>query len=199
MVRVLSFILVFCSSFLSLAQENSNYHTNALSFSFNGLNLGSYNGGVGGRHWISKSTVINASIGGSMYERKYEKTTTVDNGLEKNKSLYLGIGLENHFKSSNDFSPFLSYRFEYGFNDRYYRGAYSTNENRDRTNSLNIDFGLGVEYWILNRISLSGQHLFNASYEFGERSTGTTPNEIQKTKGFQTGLGTTSIILSIYF
>ncbi|MCK9425795.1 MAG: hypothetical protein M0Q21_07150 [Ignavibacteriaceae bacterium] len=199
MVRVLSFILVFCSSLLSLAQENSNYRTNALSFSFNGLNLGSYNGGVGGRRWISKSTVINASIGGSIYERKYEKTATLDKGLEKTKSLYLGLGVENHLESSNDFSPFLSYRLEYGFNDRYYRGVYSTNENRDRTNSLNIDFGLGIEYWILNRISLSGQHLFNARYETGERSTGGTPNEIQKIKGFQTGLGTTSIILSIYF
>jgi len=199
MVRLLSFILVFGFSFLSLAQESSNYRTNALSFSFNGLNLGSYHGGVGGRHWISKSTVINASIGGTIYERKYDETATLDKGLEKTKSLYVGIGLENHLESSNDFSPFVSYRFEYGFNDRYYRGAYSTNENRDRTNSLNIDFGLGVEYWILNRISLSGQHLFNARYEFGERSTGGTPNEIQKIKGFQTGLGTTSIILSIYF
>jgi len=199
MVRALFFILVFCSSFLSLAQENSNYRTNALSFSFNGLNLGSYNGGVGGRRWISKSTVINASIGGSIYERKYDETATLDKGLEKTKSLYLGIGLENHFESSSDFSPFVSYRFEYGFHDQYYRSTFGSNEQRDGTSSININFGLGVEYWMLSRVSLSGQHLFNARYEFGERSTGGTPNDVQKIKGFQTGLGTTSIILSIYF
>lgn len=199
MVRLLSFILVFGFSFLSLAQESSNYRTNALSFSFNGLNLGNYQSGVGGRRWISKSTVINASIGGSIYERKYDETATLDNGLEKSKSLYVGIGVENHLESSNDFSPFVSYRFEYGFHDQYYRSTFGTNEQREETSSLNINFGLGVEYWILNRVSLSGQHLFNARYEFGERSTGGTPNEIQKIKGFQTGLGTTSIILSIYF
>ena len=199
MVRVLSFILVFCFSFLSIAQENSNYHTTALSFSFNGLNLGSYNGGVGGRRWISNSTVVNASIGGSIYERKYDKTATLDNGLEKSKSLYVGIGVENHLESSNDFSPFVSYRFEYGFHNQFYRSAFGSNEQRESTSSININVGFGVEYWILDRVSLSGQHLFNARYEFGERSTGGTPNEIQKIKGFQAGSGITSMILSIYF
>jgi len=199
MVRAAFFMLVFCSSFLSFAQESGNYKTTAVSFNFNGLNLGGFNGGVGGRHWISESTVLNVSISGSISERKYEKTANVENGLEKNKSLSLDLGVENHIKASDNFSPFLSYRVGYSIADRYYKYVFNSNENIDKTYSLNLYFGLGIEYWILNRISLSGQHLFLARYSTGKNSTGGNTNDIQNTKGFQVGLGTSSLILSIYF
>lgn len=189
---------LFLSSFLC-AQENNNYKTIAVSFNFNGLNLSTYYGGVGGRLWISESTVLNVSIGGSISEREYLESEEIDNGLEKNKYLILGIGMENHFPVTEDLSPYLSTRFSFGYNDQYYRYYNSNNEYQDVTYSYYLGIGLGVEYWIFDRISLSGQHLFNAYYEAGHRNTNGSATIVQEIKGYGLAFGTTSLILSIYF
>jgi len=201
MKTFLFFMLFIFPSFASLllAQENDNYKTIALSFNFNGLNLSNYYGGVGGRLWVSKSTVLNASIGGSISEREYLESDEIDNGLEKNKYLILGIGMENHFPMSDDLSPYLSTRLSFGYRNQYYRYYNSSNEQEDVTYSYNLGFGLGVEYWIFERISLSGQHLFNAYYEAGHRNTNGSATIVQEIKGYGLAFGTTSLILSIYF
>jgi hypothetical protein len=202
-MKSLSFFTLFlCFSFVSIAQNN-NYRSTALSFGFNGFNLSTYYGGIGGRLWISESTVLNTSFGGSISEKKYDETENYTNGLEKNKYLNIGIGIENHLDFSDDFSPYFSYRFSFGINDRYYR--YPTNisdvssEAKEKTYSYNLDLGFGIEYWILERISFSGQHLFNIRYENGHRTVGGPTRETQDVNGFALNLGTTSIILSIYF
>jgi len=192
-------LLVSSLSTFLFAQQENNYKTVALSFNFNGLNLSSFYGGVGGRLWISKSTVLNASIGGSISEREYLESDEVDNGLEKSKYLNLGIGMENHFPLSDDLSPYLSTRFSFGYNDQYYRYYNSNNEYHDVTYSYYLGIGLGVEYWIFDRISLSGQHLFNAYYEAGHRNTNGSATIVQEIKGYGLAFGTTSLMLSIYF
>lgn len=97
------------------------------------------------------------------------------------------------------FSPYFSSRLSFSLNDRYYRLIYSGGEQSEKTYSINLEFGLGVEYWVHERISFSGQHMFQARYETGERNTLTIPNEKQNTNGFNFNLGTTSLIISIYF
>lgn len=194
-----SFILILCLPIFLLAQEESNYKTIALSFNFNGLNLSSYYGGFGGRLWISESTVLNASIGGSISEREYEQTENTDKGLEKNKYLNIGIGMENHFTASDDFSLYLSSRLSFGYNDFYYRWTNYSYESSESFYSYNLGFGLGVEYWLFERMSFSGQHLFNAYYGTGERKSQNPEGIVQNTKGYGVSFGTTSLILSIYF
>ncbi len=195
------FLLVFSISFAAVAQ-NTNYRTTALSFSFNGFNLGSYYGGVGGRLWISGSTVLNASIGGSISETKYDPTGNYTSGLNKTKYLNIGFGFEKHFDSDKDLSPYYSARLSVGISDQYYRPSniqdYSY-ESIDKSNSFNLDFGFGIEYWILDRISLSGQHLFNVSYLSGKRTIAGRDLVTQDLDGFGVNLGTTSLMLSIYF
>jgi len=193
-----SFIIILYLPIFLLAQEESNYKTIALSFNFNGLNLSTYYGGVGGRLWISESTVLNASIGGSISEREYEQTEMTDNGLEKSKYLNIGFGMENHFPAADDISLYLSTRLSFGLNDQYYRSPISDYESTNRFYSYMFGFGLGVEYWIFNRMSLSGQHLFNAYYENGENNNPGNEEPIN-TKGYGVSFGTTSIMLSIYF
>lgn len=193
------FLLSLCLSSFLCAQENNNYKTIALSFNFNGLNLSTYYGGVGGRLWISESTVLNASIGGSISERESLESEEIDNGLEKNKYLILGIGMENHFPVTEDLSPYLSTRLSFGYSDQYYRYYNSSNEYQDVIYSYYLGIGLGVEYWIFDRISLSGQHLFNAYYEAGHRNTNGSATIVQEVKGYGLAFGTTSLILSIYF
>ena len=192
------FVFIICFSIITFAQSN-NYKTKALSFSFNGLNLSSFYGGVGGRIWVSDNTVLNASIGGYINETDYEKTETLDKGIQKNKSLTVGIGLENHLDNFSDFSPYFSTRISYSHTDQYYRSSIGYFLQENKNNSINLNLGFGIEYWIDKRISLSGQHLFYLGYNKGEQSTGNPSDENQDTKGFQIGFGTTSMILSIYF
>jgi hypothetical protein len=198
MKKLLFFSLFFVLSIFVFPQDK-NYKTTALSFSFNGLNLSSYYGGVGGRFWTTDSTVFNVSIGGSYSQKVYEATENLKEGFEKNSSLTFGIGGEIHYPTSENLSPYLSFRGSYTMNSRYYRPGYYDYESKDRINSFSFDFGLGVEYWILERISLSGQHLFNLHLDNGERTVGGVENETQDISGFGAGIGTTSIMLSIYF
>lgn len=191
-------LLVFSLSPFHFAQEESNYKTVAISFNFNGLNLSSYYGGIGGRFWISESTVLNASIGASINETEYEETEEYKKGLTKNKYLDVGCGMENHFPASDDLSLYLSARLSFGFNDYYYRSPTSDYEQTERFYSYRLGFGLGVEYWIFKRMSFSGQHLFNAYYGTGE-SNSSGFEGTRNTKGYGLSFGTTSIILSIYF
>lgn len=198
------FLLVFCISFTSIAQHESNYKSKSVSFSFNGFNLSSYYGGVGGRIWVSESTVLSVSLGGFINERKYNPTANYTSGMEKNKYLNAGIGVENHLNLSDDLSPYFSSRLSFGYNDRYFR--YSSNiqdsftDSKENIYSINLDFGFGIEFWIHDRISLSGQHLFNMRYETGQRTVGgVIAKDIQDIRGFGLNLGTTSMILSIYF
>ncbi len=192
-------IILISLQSLSIAQENSNYKTIALSFNFNGLNLSSYYGGVGGRWWISESTVLTGSIGGSISEREYEETENTDKGLDKSKYINIGFGMENHFTASDDLSLYLSTRLSFGYNDSYYRATTYYFEGTENFYSYNLGFGLGVEYWLFERMSFSGQHLFNAYYGTGERKSQSTEEMVQNTKGYGLSFGTTSIILSIYF
>lgn len=63
-----------------------------------------------------------------------------------------------------------------------------------------LQLGFGAEYWITHRISLAGQQLFRFSYGFGSnenRGGSNTPK--QNVTTFNVGLGTTSLILSLYF
>jgi hypothetical protein len=193
-----SIILVICLPIILLAQEENNYKTIALSFNFNGLNLSSYYGGVGGRLWISESTVLNASIGASINETEYEETEQYDKGLTKNKYFDFGIGMENHFIAEDDISLYLSTRLSLGLTDNYYRSHTSDYETTEKSFSYRLGFGLGVEYWLFKRMSLSGQHLFNAYYATGEYHY-FNEDAARNTKGYGVSFGTTSLILSIYF
>ena len=197
MKRLPVILLVLFLSSLSIAQQD-NYKTSALSFSFNGLNLSNYYGGIGGRWWLSDSTVFNLSIGGSVFNRKFRATEDLEEGYEKNTSFTFGIGMEGHLLESDDISPYYAFRGSLSLNNRFYKSSYDSFENSDKIFSFMIEAGFGVEYWIFKRISLSGQHLFNLRLDDGKRTT--SPNtDSQDVSGFYIGLGTTALILSIYF
>ena len=190
------FLVLFLST-LNLAQQD-NYKTTALSFSFNGLNLSNYYGGVGGRWWLTDSTVFNLSIGGSAFNRKFKATEDLEEGYEKNTSFTFGIGMEGHLLESDNISPYYAFRGSFTLSNRFYKSSYDSFESSDKIVSYNIEGGFGVEYWIFKRISLSGQHLFNLRFDDGKRTT--SPNtDSQDISGFYFGLGTTALILSIYF
>lgn len=193
-----SIILVMCLPIFLLAQEENNYKTIALSFNFNGLNLSSYYGGVGGRLWISESTVLNASIGASISETEQEATEEYDKGLTKNKYIDFGVGMENHLLEADNISLYLSTRLALGLTDNYYKSPTSDYKTTDKSYSYRLGFGLGVEYWLFERMSLSGQHLFNAYYTTGEYNF-SGEDSARNTKGYGISFGTTSLILSIYF
>ncbi|MCF8242573.1 MAG: hypothetical protein K9J16_14440 [Melioribacteraceae bacterium] len=199
MKKLVFVIFVLCFS-VSLFAQGDYSKTTAVSFSFNGLNLGSFYGGVGGRTWLSETTVLNVNIGGTISEQEYEKTDVLDKGLNKTKRLNLGVGIEKHFSGSTRLSPYYSFRLSIGLTDSYHRSSNSTSENAENKMSYNFDFGMGLEYWLDKSISITGQHLFTLGYKTGSRSFWNgVSNQSQDLKEFNIGTGTTSIILSIYF
>ncbi|MGA9119066.1 MAG: hypothetical protein WB699_06835, partial [Bacteroidota bacterium] len=66
MKRILTFACVAIISTSTYCQTDAQYlKSKALQFSFNGLNLSSFGGGVGGKLWIDDRTALSLAIGGT--------------------------------------------------------------------------------------------------------------------------------------
>lgn len=200
MKSILLLILVLVST--NLFGQNENAKTKALTFSFNGLNLNEFYGGVGGKVWLSDCSALNMNIG---FDNKNSSTAGTINrteGKENNKTIVFGLGFEKHFQGIEDLEPYWIGRVSGSYSERDYDPSvpfnYTPWGERSITRTISAETGIGVEYWLTKSISFSGQHLFRFYY-----STGSTNqydiNINQKiiNRGFDTG--TSSIILAIYF
>ncbi len=200
----LRFIIVFISIItISLsAQERENYKTSAISFSINGFSLGGYYGGVGGRLWISNLMTLNVSVNGGSEDETQKSLTSETQQTNTNSFVNLGVGIEKHFAESDNISPYLSGRLFYGWNERIRDIENNSGYKENRSyNSMGVDLGFGVEYWILERISLSGQHLFNftsSSSESGQSFLYFDDTKYDMSSN-SFNFGTTSLMISVYF
>ncbi|MGA9120271.1 MAG: hypothetical protein WB699_12985, partial [Bacteroidota bacterium] len=118
-------------------------------------------------------------------------------------TVQLQFGVEAHTFLSNEFSPYVTGAIFGRYEDQNYKTTYSgpsiSHESKYKSTNLGLLAGLGAEYWISNRISLAGQQTFQLSYGFGSHEEITDVDTKQNTRGFDVGLGTSSLILSIYF
>jgi outer membrane autotransporter protein len=118
----------------------------------------------------------------------------------------LSLGLEKHFKSSNNLSPYVGVEAQYS---KQYdasklvqsNGVSTTITSTDRTTTgYGLNAVLGVEYAVIKNISLAADYSYGYSYR---KSTNTssdlsvTPKSETTTKGFSLGSG--RLILLIYF
>jgi hypothetical protein len=190
-----------------MAQTEPEYlKTKALQFTINGLNLGTINGGVGGKVWTSERTAIAFSLaGGHSYDEA--DANSKQSGRMSTITMVQGqLGSEWHINPADNFSPYLAGAWFVRYDNQHNESSYSSASRADITitkkTSIGFCFGVGAEYWITKRISLAGQHLFQASYALGTQehtdyySTITTAQTI---RGFNIGVGTSSLILSVYF
>jgi hypothetical protein len=200
MKRFILLILILISGY-SYAQDQ-NLKTKALLFSFNGLNLNSFYGGIGGKVWLSDYTALNCNLGLSSRNNTTAGNAGRTEGEERNKSIFFGIGIEKHFDGIENLEPYLVGRIEGSYTDRDYNPSvpieYISWGSRSITRGISIQTGFGVEYWLADKISIAGQHLFAFNYSTGSNRN-YEENVAQKIINRGLDTGTSSLILAIYF
>jgi hypothetical protein len=116
--------------------------------------------------------------------------------------IQIQFGTEWHFDQVDSFSPFVAAAVFGRYESRSTEYVYPQvpiEETVTNTTSVGLNLGLGAEYWITKRFSLTGQHLFQVSYSKGTQEYKRVVAANSDTRGFNLGLGTSSLILTLYF
>jgi len=215
------FLLMFISS-LSFAQQNQGYFkagSKALLFEFSGLadlGAGSYNGGLGGKYFLTNKMAIRGSL--QFMDISQEIPYQGDGGLDGTRDVNLfGISgaLEVHFDTSR-VNPYFGggVGFAISSTERKTAAADITQQITVKNDvdgelgyfggtQLSIFAMLGVEVFIIDQLSLAAEYRLGYTYisqKDQEVTQGTTT--VTTRQGSITGLGLQSsgaLILSVYF
>jgi hypothetical protein len=189
---------------VSPQEETSSANKTAISFSFNGLYLRGLEGGIGLKSWVSARSALVASLEAHHKSRDEEYEESGDRSTTTT-SMGLSIEFHRHVSAGNKLSPYAGFGLGTGIRHRRNSHTYPEESGLDRYEitadeyyiSGNILFG--IEYFIADEISLSGQHSFEALYCFGseELEQGDQHNKADLS-GLSLGLGTSGLVLSIY-
>jgi opacity protein-like surface antigen len=194
-------LLVLCGALSVAAQSSEPLKTKALSFGFNGLNLGGVNGGIGGKMWISSQQAVTLNVSGaySSQLRKAIDSTRIDEE-QTNSEVNLVVGMEQHADLGRGFSPYVMGGLSIGYGYSESRDGSTTNPYRyeNRATLMGVRAGVGLEYWLTPRVSVAGQQLVMGNYSFGTYRSGTASLPSRDMRQFSFGLGTSSLILSVY-
>lgn len=192
------------------AEENQNEYTlkgkTAFLFNFNYLNISPYEGGIGIKKGISKSTALILGLQFS-YDKDKEEVTNELSGLEyRDTSLGILFGFENHFGRIKRISPYWGLSLLIGHSTYYYKYTQPLDYGDDYFSSeqkllfLTPMLFLGFEVKIIDNVYLAGQYALGCEYGFGtDESKDPTSTEKQDLKVTDAGVNTSSLILTIYF
>lgn len=177
----------------------------ALLFSFNGLNLGSYAGGLGGKVWVGSTAALTAGLQVGGVERT-EETPGLRSNVYRDLTARLGVGTEFHL-STDRLSPFVSVGLGVGLHRRtseteVVNGEVVTSSGyTERTRTIDGGVGFGLEYRLSERFSLSGQQRLRGEVEWGSQtdSGGAVSPRETDIDGYSFGAGATSLTLGVYF
>lgn len=202
--------LVFSPFALEGSEEKPNEYTlkgkTAILFNFNGLNLNPYEGGIGIKKGISRSTALIVSLQFS-YNKSEEEVTDEMSGSEyRNSSMGIMFGFEKHLKQIKRISPYwgvnllIRQRKYYNkYTEALKWGSYYYITEQS-TLFLNPMLFVGFEIKIIDNIYLAGQYAVGYEYGFGtSESKIPTLSEKQDLKKTTAGVDTSSVILTIYF
>ncbi len=170
---------------LNVAQQGDK----AVLFNFVGLsNLGldGYNGGIGGKYFISDGMAVRAMLLFSI-----DNNTSNSIPQTSSNSFDFGIqgGLEYHLPLASRISPYVGGLLSFGTN------ANTTNPGANKNSSTSFGLGAvgGIEYFFNSNISLS------AEYQFGFTSTNNSTSGAPGNNRFQLGFQTAGLTLAAYF
>jgi len=200
--------LLFVSSVASGSEVIREKGDVSLNFSFNGLVISDYKFGIGSKYWLTSDIAVVGSLDTANRENdsKLDFGSGASTARDSDVRFYgLSLGLEKHFKSSNNLSPYVGveahYSKEYGASTLVQSDSVSTTITSTdyTTRGYGLNALLGVEYALNKNISLAADYSYGYSYM---KRTDTTndlfaPQQETSTKGF--GLGSGRLILLIYF
>jgi len=208
-------IVAFHASLLSQDAEEKKTDNikgkNAILFNFDGFNLNSFNGGFGWKKWISNSIAVNSKFKILLSKEEKERTDELSGSESRQKSFELTFGIEKHLQKNNKLSPYIGGQLGVSYeeinnkiipNKALYYSRFDDsykNESERKLLSMTIQIIFGIEYYLKENISLSGQYSFGSCFGVGEEKTVTNiVDGIQDISKTRFGIGSSSLILSIY-
>ena len=136
----------------------------AILFLFDGLNLGSFGGGIGGKYWLSELWAMNASV-----RLQHDRRHVNESGGGSRDFVVTRTGFATAFERhllTTRFSPYVgagvAYNYEHSKNSN--ATNFSSDEIRGSSHEASVALGLGVEFWLSRNFSLAGQYSIRFRY-----------------------------------
>ena len=170
---------------LNVAQQGDK----AVLFNFVGLsalNLNAYQGGIGGKYFISNGMALRGMLLFGLDNRTTSGTPQfTDNSL----SIGIAAGLEYHLPLASQVNPYVGGQLS------FLNTAETTNPGANRTSSTTFGLGAigGIEYFFNSNLSLS------AEYQFGVTSTQTSASGAPDRSELKLGFQTAGLTMAAYF
>lgn len=174
----------------------------ALLFSFNGMNLSSFDGGIGAKWWMSGSTALLGTV--LLGNRGYENKATEERWGNESTDLAVGLslGIEKHMTHFGRFSPYIGGSIGYVYGYRLTESIPPTGSDRQRdtrkreSNSLSVGVLFGVECFLTKNLSVGGQYELAGAYTSGQEEAF---GEVRDYNEHRLGIGSSQVALAIYF
>lgn len=210
-------LCLYCFLFLAFfplvsegSEEKPNEYTlkgkTAFLFNFNGLDLSPYEGGIGIKKGISKSTALIVSLQFSYFKDEEEVTNELSGIEYRSSSMGILLGFEKHFGQIKSVSPYWGLGLLVGQHEIYYKYTYPLDYgdyydiSKERLVFLNPMLFVGFEIKVIDHVSLAGQYALGYEYAFGtHKDEDNTSSAKQDLKLTIAGVSTSSLILTIYF
>jgi len=185
-------------------QEYPDSSGTAILFSVNEIKLDMFNGGFGVKSVLDKHWAAVASLYFIYNESSDGPAGTLN--IQKSHELSIGFtyGYEYHFKTVKDISVYAGTSIGFGYTSKYeslpdqqyYEYQYGT-EVKTKMAEYSFKLSLGVEYFLVNDISISGQYNLGAKFYDGDRLYNNSAKN--GFKDLKTGISTGSLTLAVYF
>lgn len=176
--------------------------TKGLLFSFNGLNLSSFDGGIGTKWWLSGSTAMVGSV--LLANRGTQKDPLQDRPGRESTELRIGaaLGVEKHLAHFGRFSPYFGVNLGYKYSYYLVESAPPTGSdgevftNKSESNGVSLGLAFGVECFLTKHVSVGGQYELAAEYHQGQDEYN---KRIQDFSEHRLGIGSSYVSLAVYF
>jgi opacity protein-like surface antigen len=169
----------------------------ALLFNFSGLgtlNLGEYQGGVGGKYFLSDGMAVRGMLLLGVNNITNKGSAGFTDATDNTFSFGLGGGLEYHLPLASSVSPYLGGAISFTTSSEKYTPSVFTGGTATTSKTSATSFGIGaiggVEYFFNQNISLSAEYQFGLSVV-----SKTNPDVSQMMLGFQTA----GLTFAVYF
>jgi hypothetical protein len=194
-MKIIIVVLISIACFVSVvsAQSENNHDTTsfagrkAVLFSVYGL-IGNINlsGGLGGKYWISNEFCFRSNITGNYYNSSSEDPY---GGVRGHHSESVGIHFDllRRISLQQQLVPYVGFGVGYSWGE----SVDSNYGSEGASVGVNCTLLCGVEYMVIERVSLSAEQAILAQYT---HSHGTYKNTY-----WNVGNSTSTISLSIYF
>lgn len=213
MARILAIGLLFVSIITHSANAELQPERDgrmALQFTFNSLSLGTIDGGIGGKYWLSDHWALRGGFTVRVDDRDQSSDDEINDRTRfderKNFGFGGGLGVERHIGTAR-LVPYFGamFRYDYREDDDTSRSRFGTESRtfifHQKTRSIGAELIFGGEYWFTKRFALSGEYALQGrhSYSEGEGSDEDGNKELQESDTISFGFDRATLLLSIYF